>query len=90
MARATGAIVLGEARALDVLTIDPVSGEFAANAIRRRRGVHPRQRSGHLSGVGRGCTGEGASEAVARRNETLMRFAQGTPSQRLVWRCEKR
>jgi hypothetical protein len=42
------------------------------------------------SGAGRGCTGEGASEAVARRNETLMRFAQGVPSQRLVWRCEAR
>jgi len=27
---------------------------------------------------------------VARRNETLMRFAQGAPRQRLVWRCEAR
>lgn len=90
-ARYRRAIVLGEARALDVLTIDPVSGEF-----RRERYPLDDEAFTHAneavasSGVGRGCTGEGASEAVARRNETLMRFAQGTPSQRLVWRCEKR
>lgn len=90
-ARYRRAIVLGEARALDVLTIDPASGEF-------RRERYPLDDEAFAaaneavssSGVGRGCTGEGASEAVARRNETLMRFAQGTPSQRLVWRCEKR
>jgi hypothetical protein len=84
-------IVLGEARALDVLTIDPQSGEF-------RRERYPLNDADFASanqavaesGAGRGCEGEGASEAVARRNETLMRFAQGEPSQRLVWRCEAR
>jgi hypothetical protein len=85
------AIVLGEARALDVLTIDPESGEF-------RRERYPLSDSDFAaanqavaeSGAGRGCEGEGASDAVARRNETLARFAQGAPRQRLVWRCEVR
>jgi hypothetical protein len=85
------AIVLGEARALDILTIDPESGEF-------RRERYPLDDAAFAaanqavaaSGAGRGCTGEGASEAVARRNDTLMRFAQGDPSQRLIWRCEAR
>lgn len=85
------AIVLGEARALDVLTIDPNTGEF-------RRERYPLNEQAFAaaneavaaSSVGRGCAGEGASEAVARRNETLMRFAQGSPTQRLVWRCEAR
>ncbi|MBC7768305.1 MAG: trypsin-like peptidase domain-containing protein [Phycisphaerales bacterium] len=84
-------IVLGEARALDVLTIDPASGEF-------RRERYPLDETAFAaanqavssSSAGRGCSGEGASEAVTRRNETLMRFAQGEPSQRLVWRCEQR
>ncbi len=85
------AIVLGEARSLDVLTIDPESGEF-------RRERYPlndedfaaANQAVAASGAGRGCTGEGASEAVSRRNETLMRFARGEPTQRLVWRCEAR
>lgn len=85
------AIVLGEARAMDILTIDPSSGEF-------RRERYPLSDEDFAaanqavadSGAGRGCTGEDASEAVARRNETLARFAQGEPSQRLVWRCEAR
>lgn len=85
------AIVLGEARALDILTIDPATGEF-------RRERYPLGDDAFAaanqavadSRAGRGCEGEGASEAVARRNETLRRFAQGEPSQRLVWRCEAR
>ncbi len=82
-------IVLGEARVMDVLTIDPSTGEF-------RRERYPLNDDDFAaanqavaeSGAGRGCTGD--SGAVARRNETLMRFAQGTPRQRLVWRCEAR
>jgi hypothetical protein len=84
-------IVLGEARALDVLTIDPANGEF-------RRERYPLLEADFASanqavaesGAGRGCQGEGASEAVARRNEALARYAQGAPRQRLVWRCEAR
>jgi hypothetical protein len=85
------AIVLGEARAMDILTIDSNTGEF-------RRERYPlssedfaaANQAVEESGAGRGCTGDGAAQAVARRNETLMRFAQGNPAQRLVWRCERR
>ena len=88
-ARYRRAIVLGEARALDVLTIDPNTGEF-------RRERYPLDESEFAranqavaeSSVGRGCQGD--PEAVARRNETLMQFAEGDASQRLVWRCEAR
>lgn len=88
-ARFRRAIVLGEARALDVLTIDPRSGEF-----RRERyllddaGFAAANRAVAESRAGRGCQGDAAIEAVEERNETLMRFARGEPSQRLIWRCE--
>ncbi len=83
------AIVLGEARALDVLTINAENGEF-------RRERYPLNDDAFAaanqavaeSGAGRGC--EGDSEAVARRNQTLMSFAEGEPAQRLIWRCEAR
>lgn len=86
------AIVLGEARALDILTIDPESGEF-------RRERYPLSDEDFAaanqavaeSGAGRGCAGGAdALDAVQRRNQTLMRFTQSEPSQRLVWRCEAR
>ena len=85
------AIVLGEARALDLLTIDPANGEF-------RRERYPLSEEDFAaanqavaeSGAGRGCQGDGATEAVSRRNAALARYAQGTPRQRLVWRCEAR
>ena len=85
------AIVLGEAHALDVLTIDPNTGEFR----RERYPLSDQEFSAanqavEDSGAGRGCSGDGASAAVAHRNETLMRFVQGQPTQRLVWRCEVR
>jgi serine protease Do len=85
------AIVLGEARALDVLTIDPANGEFRRERYRlSEEDFEAANQAVAASGAGRGCQGEGASEAVARRNETLRRFAQGAPRQRLVWRCEAR
>jgi hypothetical protein len=82
-------IVLGEARALDILTIDTSTGEF-------RRERYPLDDESFASAnqavsessVGRGC--EGNPDAVSRRNQTLMQFAEGDPSQRLVWRCEAR
>lgn len=85
------AIVLGEVRAMDILTIDPSSGEF-------RRERYPlsdedfaaANQAVEESGAGRGCSGDGAREAVSRRNETLARFAQGDPTQSLIWRCEAR
>ncbi len=83
------AIVLGEARALDVLTIDTATGEF-------RRERYPLDDEAFAaaneavaaSGAGRSCDGD--PKAVARRNEAITPFAQGEPSQRLIWRCEAR
>jgi|CXWL01.1.fsa_nt_gi S1-C subfamily serine protease len=83
------AIVLGEARALDVLTIDTATGEF-------RRERYPLDDEAFAaaneavaaSGAGRGCDGD--PSAVAHRNEAITPFAQGEPSQRLIWRCEAR
>jgi hypothetical protein len=82
-------IVLGEARVMDVLTIDPSSGEFRREryALNEEDFAAANQAVAE-SGVGRGCDGDPA--AVARRNEALTPFAQGTPRQRLVWRCEAR
>lgn len=85
------AIVLGEARALDLLTIDPANGEF-------RRERYPLSEADFAlanqavaeSGAGRGCQGDGATEAVSRRNAALAPYAQGAPRQRLVWRCQAR
>lgn len=85
------AIVLGEARALDILTIDPQSGAFHRDRYPLSDDAFAAANQAVAeSGAGRGCTGSGASEAVARRNETLMRFAEGEPTQRLVWRCQAR
>lgn len=82
-------IVLGEARVMDVWTIDPSSGEF-------RRERYPLDDESFVAAnaavaenpVGRGCSGEPA--AVSRRNDALMPLTQGDPTQRLVWRCEAR
>jgi hypothetical protein len=85
------AIVLGETRALDILTIDPESGEFRRERYQLDDDAFDAANQAVAdSGAGRGCEGQGANDAVARRNETLMRFAQGEPAQRLIWRCEVR
>lgn len=83
------AIVLGEARVLDVLTIDPSTGEFK----RERYGLSDDAFAAANaavadSNVGRGCDGD--VEAVARRNESLMQFAGDPPRQSLIWRCQAR
>lgn len=83
------AIVLGETRAMDILTIDPNTGEF-------RRERYPLNDESFAaaneavasSAAGRGCQGDPG--IVSTRNETLMQLAQGEPSQRLVWHCEAR
>ena len=85
------AILLGEARALDILTIDPETGEF-------RRERYPlsdadfsaANQAVAASGATRGCEGDGAAEAIAQRNQVLMDFVDGEPTQRLIWRCEAR
>jgi len=77
--------VLGEARALDVSTIDTATGE-----LRRER--YPLDEEAYATAMaappGRGCSEEGAVEAITRRNETLMRFAEGAPQRSVIWRCQ--
>ncbi|MCR6644053.1 MAG: hypothetical protein NVV62_05790 [Terricaulis sp.] len=74
-----------------MLTIDPASGEFQRERYPLNDAdFDAANQAVAQSSVGRGCEGDGLSEAVARRNETLMRFAQGAPRQRLVWRCSVR
>ncbi|MEQ1491189.1 MAG: serine protease, partial [Terricaulis sp.] len=82
-------IVLGEARVMDVLTIDPSTGEFKRERYPLNEADFAAANAAVAeSGVGRGCDGDPA--AVARRNEALTPFAHGEPRQRLVWRCEAR
>lgn len=77
--------VLGEARALDVSTIDITTGE-----LRRER--YPLDEEAYATAIaappGRGCNDEGAVDAITRRNETLMRFAEGAPQRSVIWRCQ--
>lgn len=90
-ARYRRAIVLGGARALDVLTIDPQTGEFKRERFPLDDEAFAAANQAVAgSRAGRGCEGAGAVTAVEERNATLMRFAEGTPSQRLIWRCEPR
>jgi serine protease Do len=82
------AILTGGERALDVLSIDPHSGEFR----RERFGLSESAFAAADQAVGasaaEGCDTAEAREGVARRNETLLRFAEGRPTQRLIYRCE--
>jgi len=80
-------IVLGEARAMDILTVNPETGEFRRERFPlSEEDFAAANQAVAESGVGRGCAGD--PNAVAQRNEALMRFSTGTPRQRLVWRCE--
>jgi hypothetical protein len=82
-------IVLGEARVMDILTIDPNSGEFRRERYPLSEETFTRANEAVASsGAGRGCQGDPG--VVATRNESLMEYAQGEPSQRLIWRCEAR
>lgn len=84
-------ILSAETHALDVLTIDPASGEFrreryplSDDAFAAARGAT------NASDNSYSCDDPEARTAVGQRNQTLMHFAQGAPSQRFVWRCQKR
>ena len=73
--------------ALDVLTIDPATGEFR----RERYALSPSAYAAAVQALGSatvdGCNGDAARSAAAHRNETLLRFTEGQPIQRQVWRC---
>ncbi|WP_395645666.1 serine protease [Terricaulis sp.] len=82
------ALLSGEAHALDVLTIDPQSHEFTRERYRLSDEAFQSARAAVEGTSAEGCTSPDAHDAAIRRNETLMRFAEGRPQQRLLWRCE--
>lgn len=82
-------LLSGGERALDVLSLDPASGEFR----RERYTLSPAAFAAAAEAAGAagasGCGGGDVQAAVTARNGALMRFAQGEPEQRLVWTCRK-
>ncbi|MGE3143108.1 MAG: serine protease [Hyphomonadaceae bacterium] len=72
---------------LDVLTLDPRGRVFR----RERYALNDAAYAAALAAGGAapqdGCAGADARAAVARRNAALLRFAQGDPSERILWRC---
>lgn len=82
------ALLSGEAHALDVLTIDPQSREFTRERYRLSDEAYEAATAAVDGTSVEGCAGTEAQESATRRNETLMRFAEGRPQQRLLWRCE--
>ncbi len=80
--------VLLSAGKLDVLTLDPRGRRF----VRERFLLDDSSFSAALAAGGEAppdaCAGEAARDQVARRNAALTPFAEGVPSQRVVWRCE--
>jgi serine protease Do len=82
------AILSGGDRTLDVLTIDPERNEFRREryALSTEAFTAATQAAG--ASVAQGCDDEAARDAVSRRNETLLHYAEGRPQQKLVWRCE--
>jgi serine protease Do len=83
------AMLSSEAKALDVLTIDPESGEFRRERYDLSDGAYEAaaQAAGQSEDL-QTCQGAAAREAIERRTETLMRFAEGRAGERMVWRCE--
>lgn len=81
------AVLVSGQPALDVLTIDPATGEFR----RERYTLSQSAYSAAVQAIGTttvdGCNGDAARSAAAHRNETLLRFTEGQPIQRQVWRC---
>jgi serine protease Do len=83
------AILSSEAKAVDVLTLNPRTGEFRRERFALSDGAYEAaaQAAGAAEDL-QSCDGAAARDALARRTETLMRFAEGRARERLVWRCE--
>lgn len=83
------ALVLGESRALDFLSVDLETGEFRRDrySLDSAAFAAATQAAAPFD-AGRGCSGD--AEAIAERNRALRRFVEGEPSQHLVWRCTRR
>ncbi len=74
---------------VDILTLDPRGRRFS----RDHYDLDDTAYEAALAAIGQatqdGC-GDPARAAVRARNDALMRFAEGEPDRRLVWRCTKR
>src|SRR5262249_43352794 len=81
------AVLVSGGQALDILTIDPATGEFR----RERFSLSPSAYAAATQAAGPvspdSCTAPGARAGVTRRTEALQRFAEGQPVQRQVWSC---
>jgi hypothetical protein len=75
---------------LEVQTLSPDSGEFR----NERFSLGAAQRAGAAEAARAAPAPEACSaaarEQTARRNAALLRFAEGDPAQRIVWRCRRR
>lgn len=80
-------ILSGGERALDVMTIDPESGQFSRERYPLSESAFDSAAAAAGAASAPSCDAEGARAAVTARNQSLMQFAEGQPSQRLVWRC---
>lgn len=84
------ALVAGDTHSLDVLSIDPSNGEFTRERYHLSDEAFSTASQAVQASAAEGCDSDDARDAAQRRNESLIRFAEGRPTQRLVWRCEPR
>ena len=74
-------------RALEVSSIDPATGEFRRERYALSQSAYGAAAQAAGATSSEGCDNPDARDATTRRNETLLRFAEGRPVQRTVWRC---
>ena len=80
---------LGSSRSLEIATIDPGSGEYRRDRYNLSQSAFAAAQQAAGASTANGCSAE-ARDAVVRRNDTLLRFAEGRPAQRVIWRCSQR
>jgi hypothetical protein len=84
-------IISAETHAIDVLTIDPASGEFTRERYPLSDDAFTAARSATAASDSTySCDDPQARAAISQRNQALLHFTRGAPTQRFVWRCEKR
>jgi hypothetical protein len=83
-------ILSSTASAVDILLIDPATGQFTRERypLSEEALAMALQTPGD-TGSGLACEDPYAASLVRERNASLMRFAQGEPTQRLRWRCQR-
>lgn len=74
-------------QALDVLTIDPATSEYRRDRYVLSQSAYSAAGAAANEAPPDSCSTANARDIVARRNAALIRFAEGQPAQRQVWRC---